>query len=350
VTSVRTRAAGPPAADAAGLDGWLEAIDRLVPTPPDRRERLLTLPEARAKLGCGDELLATLLDRGLPVAAVEDGEPRLDLHDVINVGLYSGSGRSVPELAQRALFRFAAGAPADWIAPTRWQVAVEHRCMAGTDGEHPGGWELAEPDPARWGGAAERWESHSGLRLDGRGRGPERRSDSASATGTVLLEGRRRRVVAPAVAEAFRELVGGIERDAPRFQWLPAALRADPAAAARLGVTDCAASSLQLSRDLARMGFATRTGDGFVLGLVPTPHAWVEVLDQDGEWKALDPIFAAVAARLPGTRPEFADFCLGSFSSRVLPWNRAAGEAIAVHRCGRPAAVETTLLSGMVRP
>ncbi|HEY4027062.1 MAG TPA: hypothetical protein VGO86_11585 [Candidatus Dormibacteraeota bacterium] len=322
-----------------------------MPTPPDRRERLLTLPEARAKLGCGDDLLTALLDRGFPVAAVEGGEPRLDLHDVINVGLYSGSGQSVPELAQRALFRFASTDPERWTAPTRWKIAVEHRCLAGDGGEHAGGWALAEPDPERWGGATDEWGSHEGLRLrlDGRGDAPERRADSASATGTVRLEGRVQRVLAPTVIEAFDELVRGIQRDAPRFQWLPDALRADPDGAARLGVTDCAASSLLLERELGRLGFATRTGDGCVLGLVPTPHAWVEVLDDDGVWKALDPIFAAVAARVPGTRPEFAAFCLGSFSSRVLPWNRRAGEAIAVHRCGRRAAVQTTVLSGMAR-
>jgi hypothetical protein len=257
----------------------------------------------------------------------------------------------VPELAQRALFRFAAGAPERWTAPTRWQVAVEHRCLAGTDAGHVGGWVLAEPDPARWGGATEDWQTHQGLRLrlDGRGDEPELRPDCASATGTVRLEGRRQRVVAPAIAEAFHELVRGIERDAPRYQWLAAGLRADPDAAANLGVTDCAASSLLLGRELARLGFTTRTGAGTVLGLVPTQHAWVEVLDDDGAWKALDPIFAGIAARVPGTRAEFADFCLGSFSSRVLPWNRAAGEAMAMHRCGLEAAVETTVLSGMAR-
>lgn len=336
-----------------GVAAWRGALEGLVPVPAGRHERLLTLAEARATLGCTEDVLAGLIEHGLPVAEVAAGEPRLDQHDVINVGLYSGTGRSMPELAQRALLRFAAGDPAGWAAPGRWSIAVEHRCAAaGAPGpEHAGPWTLAEPDPGRWGGVIEAWEAREGVRLPAQHGGPALPSpDHATVTGRVFLVGRTARVSARAVADAFHALVHGIRRGSPRFQWLPAALRADPDAGARLGVIDCGSGSLLLARELRRLGFQAHAREGHVLGLVPTQHAWVEVLDGDGAWKALDPIFCAIAGRVPSSRPEFEEFCLGSFGSWVLPWAVEVGAPIAVHHCGRAATASATVFSGRVRP
>ena len=334
------------------LAGWDRALEALVPTPPGCHERLLSPAEARAVLGCRPDVVEHLVASGLPVPELVDGEPRLDLHDVINVGLYSGAGTSMPELAQRALLRYAAGDPATWTAPVRWSIAVEHHCAAAPEPgtAHAGAWELAEPDPVRWGGEVEAWEVREGMRLPPAAGGPAAASpEHASVTGRVRLTGRAQRVLAGAVAEPFHELVRGIGGGAPRFQWLPAALRADPDAAARLGVVDCGAGSLLLARELGRRGFEAHAREGHVLGLVPTLHGWVEVRDEDGAWKALDPIFCALAGRVAGTRPEFAAFCLGSFSSRVLPWAVEAGAPIAAHRCPGGGTPRTTVLSGQVR-
>jgi hypothetical protein len=331
---------------------WLQALERLVPTPADRRERLLTPAEARATLGCGDDVLDALLDAGLPVAAVEDGEPRLDLHDVINVGLYSGSATSMPELAQRALLRFAVGDPATWTGHVTWSVAIEHHCpWGGGAAGHTGDWSLARPDVERWGGTVPEWSCQPHERLPLAPGQPGRPSaDHASAIGRVRLPGRVASVRAAVVVERFREIVDGLRRHAPRFQWLSAPLRADPDAAARLGVADCGTTSVLLARELRGLGYAAHAREGHVLGLVPTQHAWVEVVDEDGVWKALDPVFAAIADRVPRTRPEFDAFCLGSFSNRVLPWDVAVGQPIATHRCSAGRAPVTTVQSGMVRP
>jgi hypothetical protein len=152
------------------------------------------------------------------------------------------------------------------------------------------------------------------------------------------------------VAALFDEVVAALAGGVPRFQWLPSGLRRDPDAAWRHGVADCVACALRLERELARLGFEARTALGHVLGLVPSEHAWVEVRDADGAWKALDPVLAALGGREPGTDPEFAAFCLGSVCNRLLPWDRTAAEPLAVHACAAPAAgVETTVLSGMAR-
>ena len=131
-------------------DRWLSALEALVPVPPEYRERQVDRTRARSILGCKEPVLDLLIERGLPVAGRDaaSGGPLFDYHDLINVGLRSGSGLSLGEQAQRSLMRFALAPAATWTGDKRWSLQIEHRCAAGS-GSRPrsGGAEPGRPAP-----------------------------------------------------------------------------------------------------------------------------------------------------------------------------------------------------------
>ena len=307
-----------------------------MPTPAEYRERAVGEPEALDVLRCDRDLLEALVARGLPVTGRDaEGRPLLDFHDLINVGLYSGSGLSLGEMGERVLMRFAAESPDRWLGPRRWNVEVDHVCQAPE--ARAAEWRAARPVPAIADGRLERWqivgEEPSTLRLEG----------------LVEVSGRTHTVEAPAARELYRQWLADILSGRLRFQWLPGPLRRDPVEAHRRGLTDCVGAALMLERQLGELGLEARTRKGHVLGLMSVEHAWTEFRDADGDWKCLDPILAVVAHRAGRPRPEFDDFGLGSIANRVVPWDRAAGEELAVHDCGSDAIVVTNVVGAAAR-
>ena len=325
-----TEARVPPAADR-----WLAAVHGLSPTPREDRERLVGRREALDILGCDPGRLDVLVREGLPVAGAGAGGPLFDFHDLINVGLYSGSGASLGESGERVLMRFAAQPPERWTGGRRWALQVEHRCPAGPA---PGAWSAARPAPEFVGGLCERWDpvgSDTGDRL--------------GLEGEVWVTGRSRSVVAHALRDLYAEWLADVRAERLRFQWLPPSLRRDPERAHALRVTDCVAASLMLERRARSLGFEARTRKGHLLGLICVEHAWAEARDADGAWKPVDPILPLVAQRAGALQPEFEEFCLGSTSNRVVPWDRGAGEDLATHACGAGAGVVSTVTGGAAR-
>lgn len=332
-SDVRVSAAAPPpegdaAADPA-LRPWLSALRDLVPMPDRHRELRVGRDEARALLGCRDELLDQLAAAGLAHAGTGAGL-RFDYHDLANTALYSGATTSVPLAGQRMMLRFAAGTPDTWTPPRHWTLDWRLRCR---DPRCLGGsWRIALPTPEVFGGALDALECEA----------PAEREDgvlvvrgvaSVRLTGRVTTSGWRAPLLSAAARRHFDALVGEL-RDGPyRFQWMHPRLRTDPAETARLKIMDCTVCSLELRRRAEADGLTARTRRGRYLGVLDAEHAWCEVLDEDGVFKPVDPVFAVLSERHRPPHEEFSDFCAGSVPSRFLPWSVPAGEPLAVHAC-----------------
>lgn len=326
-------------------ESWLAAVEGLVPIPAEDRQRAVGEAEAADILRCGPDLLESLVRQGLPVVATDaGGRPLFDYHDVINVGLHSGSGASLGEMGERVLMRFAAEDPASWTEPRRWAVHVEHRCLATRCAA--GEWETARPAPEVSGGRCEAWQPTQPAGQDGDGH-----SGGAVLTleATIEARGLRLTVQAEPVQILYQEWLADVLSQRLRFQWLPGSLRLDPERVHRMGLTDCVSASLMLERQLSALGLESRTRKGHVVGLMSVEHAWAEFRDVDGRWKFLDPILALVAHRAGQPHPEFDEFCLGSIASRVIPWDCEAAEELAVHHCGSSPGVATNVVGASAR-
>ena len=331
-----------------GTDRWLRALEDLVPTPAEYRERAVGEPEALDVLRCGPAVLASLVEGGLPVVGTDpDGGPLFDFHDLINVGLHSGTGTSLGEMGERVLLRFAAESPERWLGPRRWAVEVDHVCQA-PDGLEAA-WSAARPAPEVADGRCERWDVVPPSGPDRPSPPPGGRVSVLQLAGVVEVSGRRLSVVAVPVRDLYRQWLGDVLGHRLRFQWLPGPLRLDAEEAHRRRLTDCVSAALMLRRQVEELGFESRTRKGHIVGLMSVEHAWVEFRDADGVWKFLDPILAVVAHRAGTPRPEFDDFCLGSIGNRLIPWDRGAQEALAVHQCGSSAAVVTNVVGAVAR-
>ncbi|MEV8594738.1 hypothetical protein [Streptomyces sp. NPDC052012] len=319
--------AGSPADPA--LRPWLTALRDLVPMPDRYRELRVGRGEARALLGCADELLDRLAASGLAHAGSGD-ELRFDYHDLANVALYSGAVGSVPLAGQRMMLRFASGSPDTWTPPRRWTLDWRLRCR---EPGCPGGtWRIALPTPEVFGGRLDELDCAQPAVREG-----DRLVVENAATlrliGRVTTSGRRAPLLSATARGHFEALVAEL-RDGPyRFQWMHPGLRTDRAETERLGIMDCTVCSLELQRRAQADGLTARTRRGRYLGVLDAEHAWCEVLDDDGEFKPVDPVFAVLSERHRPPHEEFRDFCAGSVPSRFLPWSVPAGVPLAVHDC-----------------
>jgi hypothetical protein len=311
-------------------DTWIDAVRTLVPTPEAYRAPALPDEAALKLLGCDDTVLELLVAHGLPALQTVEGR-RFDYHDLANVAIYSQSGCSVPEVGQRMLMRYASATPEEWLKQRTLTLTWELRCGA----PHCGGgtWRARIPQPELFGGQRGPAEPGNGAQIvdelfvvaDG--------VSTLTVALPVLLRGRPATVRSPIIRSIYGRLLNDLTEGRVRYQWLPGALRTDPAAALANGTLDCVAAALLLASRLEAAGVSARTRQGSVLGLVSVDHAWTEALDDDGSWKVLDPIFALLGQRTADAHPEFGGFCEGSVPSRFLPWDVAAGQPVAEHVC-----------------
>jgi hypothetical protein len=291
-------------------------LERIFVPPPDVEDVLLDAAEARRLLRCEDGALAALIAAGLPCFGAAGD--RLRRCDVLNLGLYSGSGRTIPEVAEAHRVRFASEPPDSWIARRTWAISIDLRCPREGCGE--GAWHLPRPAPERFGGAVASWPASPA-----RARSPLRIDATVEVGGTIGA------VASAAVRAAYRELVDALVDGRLRYHYLPPAIRRDPERAAAHGVLDCLAASLLLQRRCRERGARVRTRRGLLLGSVAVEHVWVEAPAATGEWMPVDPVLAALVAHADA--PDFADFACGSATNRLLPWDRDAGEGIFWHVC-----------------
>ena len=83
------------AAAGTGPAPWLEAVETLRSVPKSYFAPTLDVAEAARQLGCAADVVEALMRAGLQSADSPDG-PRLDYHDVMNVGMAARTGRSLP--------------------------------------------------------------------------------------------------------------------------------------------------------------------------------------------------------------------------------------------------------------
>jgi hypothetical protein len=329
----------PPASGARPGTGALTgALNRFVTVPADVARYETGVSTAARALRAEPADVEALAAAGLPHVVDPERGVLFDYDDVMNVGMFSGTGMTVPELGLRFLMRFAATPASGWFEPREWLVGVDPAGSLGpvADGGPDGPRiEVRVPDVAAAGVSVVPRAELGAL--------PPPWSDELQATGyelVVRLTGARQAVRDPRAREAWESVVRPLAAGSVTYQTVPEALRADHRRAWDLGIADCIVASKLLVERLRAAGLSARVRRGYLLGLFGSDHAWCE-LDEDGVTKPMDPVFAFVSetgdrARGVARSPEFAEACCGSRFNRLMP---CVGEDAAplVYFDGRPA-------------
>jgi hypothetical protein len=264
---------------------------------------------AAQMLGCDDTALTALVRGGLPV-----DNDRFDSRDLFNLGLHSGTGRTVPEQAFAFTLRWMRERTESLLAPRASTFTLAMTC----DCADPVA-TLARPRAERYGGAV--------LDLT-----PASEGDlvaGATLTATVHTRGE----LAPLDSSALRDLVREFGELGLRWVKLPAALREDEDLVTSHGVASCESASRYLARRVTEAGLSATTRIGWVVGMLDLVHAWVEVVDTDGVTKVLDPIFALFATTIPDANPLLTDPTVSLRTNRLIPTGLSVGGQVATHDC-----------------
>lgn len=282
----------------------------------------MTQPESVAQemLRCESMEIDTLVQAGLPFE-YRSGVRYFDPNDLYNLGMYSNSSKTQPELAFRLLFRFAGRPVDDLLREKTWDFRVRLEC---TECAGVAPWHLEEPDVARFGGRVEGMTA------------PAAGSGSAEYAATVTTTGARTPVVSPVLRSLTREYLDA----GYRWQMIPVPMQADYQLVHDLGVTSCIAASLFLAERFRTAGYRAQAKRGWFTGVLggalDLPHACVEVEDDDGSVKTVDIAKAQLAARLSPDTKEFQELCLGSIYNKVIPSTAAGNAPFGYHECGSP--------------
>jgi hypothetical protein len=314
----------PASAGNPGVKALTGALNRFVTVPDDIAQYDTDVDTASRALRADPSAVAALAGAGLPHVVDPERGPLFDYDDVMNVGMFSGTGETVPELGLRFLMRFAAAAPSSWYEPREWLVGIDPAGSLGPAAEGTGRSvgpriEVRTPDTTA-----------AGLevltRPCGEGALPPPYPADLQTGGyelAVRLTGARQTVTDPRAYEIWNDIVTPLAERKVTYQTVPERLRADHHRAWDLGIADCIVASKLLTERLRAAGLTARVRRGYLLGLFGSDHAWCE-LEEDGVRKPLDPVFCFVArtgdkARGVKESPEFADACFGSRFNRLLP-------------------------------
>ncbi|WP_251095853.1 hypothetical protein [Streptomyces sp. Caat 7-52] len=279
---------------------------------------------AQEMLRCGPAEIDRLVAAGLPFEE-RSGVRHFDPNDLYNLGMYSNTAKTQPELTFRMLFRFASRPVDDLLRTKTWDFQVRLEC---TDcaGEAP--WRLEEPDIVRYGGSvADVTEPAPG-------------TGSATYTATITTTG----ALTPVLSPVLRRLTGEYLSAGYRWQMIPVPMQADYGLVHELGATSCIAASLLLAERFRNAGYRAEAKRGWFCGVLggalDLPHACVEVEDDDGRLKSIDIAKAQLAARLSVSTSAFQELCLGSIYNKVIPSTASGNAALAYHECGSPTPVQ----------
>ncbi|MFI0897907.1 hypothetical protein [Streptomyces sp. NPDC020983] len=273
---------------------------------------------AQEMLRCGPAEIDRLVAAGLPYEE-RDSVRHFDTNDLYNLGMYSNTSKTQPEMAFRMLFRFAGRPVDDLLRAKTWDFQVHLECPD-CAGEAP--WRLEAPDIDRFGGRlAEVAE-------------PEPGKGSATYTATVTTIGARTPVISPVLRELTQEYLG----QGYRWQMIPVPMQADYGLVHELGATSCIAASLLLTERFRDAGYRAEAKRGWFCGVLggalDLPHACVEVEDDDGTLKTIDIAKSQLAARLSASTGDFQELCLGSIYNKVIPSTASGNAALGYHECG----------------
>lgn len=320
--------------ETAAPDALLGALDRFTVVPRDVGRYDTDAATAAQALRADPRQVVRLAEAGLPHVVDTERGPLFDYDDLMNVGMFCGTGQTVPELGLRFLMRFAASPRASWFAPRDWEIGVHPSRTAGGEnaGAAPTTGALPQVTVRVPDLSAPGVELLSAADFDA----PLRNSGYAA---TVRLTGADQRVRDPRIKEAWNEVVDALAARRVTYQTVPEPLRAEHHRAWELGIADCVVASRLLADRLRASGLEATARRGYLLGLFGSDHAWCDVVE-DGVHKSLDPVFAFVATvgdeRGVAKSPEFAAACFGSRFNRLLPCRTDSAQPL-VYFDGEPA-------------
>ena len=326
---------------AAGTGSLAGALERFKFVPADVASYDTDAVGVARALRVGPDEVADLARAGLPCLDDPDRGPLFDYDDVMNVGKFSGTGITGPELALRFLMRFSAMPPETWHSPRQWLVTVtasgpdgpggpDMQCLPagqvslrGADFTAPGIRRLAhQPAPGFMAPTGEEFQSQP-------------------FQAAVRITGAAHVIADPRVRPVFDEVVQPLVDQDVVFQSVAEPLRTDHNRAWCMGIADCMVASKVLADRLGDLGLPARVRRGYQLGLYASDHAWCELFE-DGEYKPLDPLYSylgRVGAADIGLTPSssFAAASFGGRFNRLLPFLGKDAEPL-VYIGGRPAA------------
>lgn len=274
-----------------------------------REHHVADTPRAEAAriLDCTEEALDAFVQNGLTVS-----DDRFDSRDLFNLGLHSGTGRTLPELAFAYALRWMRSTTEELTErrTSRFSLSLTCDCAGAL---------FAPP----------RCPRVDDLVIDAR-----------SLTATLGTEGELLPLRSPELIAIVREFAGlGL-----RWVKLPDALRQDENLVDSHRVASCESASRYLVRRFAEAGLSARTRIGWVIGMLDLIHAWVEVVDTDGVVKVIDPVFALFATTLPDANPVLTDPTVSLRTNRLIPTDLSVDGRVAQHDCDAPATVKITQL------
>jgi hypothetical protein len=318
------------------LDRWLAAAATTSWLPAEHACYDLPVDQAASQLRIAGATLAAVLSDGMPSAAGSDGAQFVDRCDVFNLALDACWPRAIPVVGFRYAMRWLAAPIDELVGPRRWHVGI-----GGPTPAEVSELLIAAPDPERHGGRfldADARPVHTAID------GVERVRVAAGTTlhGQATVHGRHAPIRAPQIRRAVADALAG----SLRWAKLPLELNYRPDVAERLGYATCITMSAQLASRLRADGFEVITHLGWLMGALPAVHSWVEVRDEDGRVKVVDPALALLRRRLDaleraaapalGSRPVAAPEQLadGLLINRVLSSAASAGDALAIDADG----------------
>ena len=149
-------------------------------------------------------------------------------------------------------------------------------------------------------------------------------------SGEVCTTGKLMELCSP----RLREIVDEFFATGYRWVRMPEPLQWQYERVLSAGVAPCISASLLLERRFAEAGYETFTRRGWLLGMLDLAHSWLEVVDDDGVFKPIDPIFTWLTEYAPDPHPDLAEASIGSRMNRLLPAAMAANGRMATHECG----------------
>ena len=307
----------PAPADLPPISAWQAAARKTAWIPSAFAAYHMSLEDAAARLRAPVSLLERLIDEGLPAAGAP--VPRVDSNDIFNLGLELGWRGALPVVGFTGALRWLTLPLGALLEPQTWHCQFSVAASPGARDVR-----LALPFPEVYAG---RWAAETGPPPPP---GPRRdRVDLAPGNclqGVVRLQGRHQ----PVRGEAIGRIVRDVLSSGMRWAKLPLTLQNRPAVVSALGYANCVSVSLSVAEKLRGAGFAARTRRGWLIAPVSTGHSWVEVQDEDGKWRVIDPVLVLLRRRLeaverprrsasPQTGAGEWDLADGLLVNRVLP-------------------------------
>lgn len=297
--------ASPPAHD---ID-WRRGVRSVVWVPEEHRQATVSRAVALRMLRCTERSFAQLIDLGLPSVEGADG-PLFDPFDLKNASLYSGTGATEVELSMRFLLSFMKDGAAELTKPVTRAYRLQLRAS------RPGAADVRRvfrPSPEAFGGELRTWSGTGSVQARVEG------DCFWMATGTdvngVLVNCGAEQVASAQVRSIVDDVIGS----GVRWHYLPSSMVARPEEVFGLGGASCSVLCSVLERRLSEAGFVAIAYHGWINAAAAVDHGWVEVVDDDGRTKSLDPSLAMLSVANGLGTPAFAEFAIGSMSNRVMP-------------------------------